>query len=153
MGQWASKPTSGSICHPLQHPLAQDPGLDWPELHFRLEPPGGESGQHPVGAALREDLWALRGAQNPFPNRGLFRCPIILGVKPTARGGQDLPQGHQAPAAEPGVGAGLLVFGFYSLGNFSHILGRVLSWAVAPQRPLTHPGCSWPLSLWASPDP
>lgn len=45
-------------------------------------------------------------AGGPGAQPGSLGCPTVLEVKPTARGGQDLAQGHQAPLADPGMGPG-----------------------------------------------
>lgn len=143
MGQWASEPASASLL-PLQHPSSQDPG---PELHSRLQPPGGKSGQLPVGTALREGS-GLQEAQCP-PQPG----PLQMPHSPRS---QACSQRGSGPAPRPPGSSGRTRG--WELGSWScHCTsfsrpGEGAEMVEAPPGPLAHPSCPWPLSPGACAD-
>lgn len=149
MEQWASKPTSATLLS-LQHPSSQDPGPAWRELHSRLAPPGGESGQHPVGTALQEDSTS-QGAQFS-PQSGPLQMPH-------SPGSQAHNQRGPGPAPRPPGSCGRTKRGSWVPGlvtaeaSLQSHSGEGAEMVEAPPHPLTHPSCPWPLNPWASPDP
>lgn len=93
-----------------------------------MEPPGGGSGWHPVGPApwpcRRASLWALDGSGS-LTHQGLLGSPSP-GVKPTARGDQDLPKAEPLTQSGP---------------------RETPSWARLPSQPLS-PSPAWSEASW-----
>lgn len=125
--EWSNGPHSQPllVCYPCCTRLPRTRALTGGSCTQGWSHQGARVGSTQLGQPCKRTR--LRRGLSSLPNQGLFRCPIVPGVKPTARGVQDLPQGHQVVVAEPSVGAGFLVLSLQKLLS-NHILGKVQRW-------------------------